>query len=106
MPTKEINSSLQSQIKLLRDDFKDFVRRFEIQVMPRPEAELRLAELNKDIAQIKLEIVDHKKESQVRYRELEAQIRRRTWITHTLTAAFTALLTLAIAYIFNDITRG
>jgi septal ring factor EnvC (AmiA/AmiB activator) len=103
---KETTTSLAKEIRLLREDFKEFVRDIRRTVVPRSEIELRLAEINKDIAKIHLEIIDHKKEAGVMEKELKAAIARRTWITHTLTAGFTALVVLAITYIFNDITKG
>jgi chromosome segregation ATPase len=103
---KETLASLQRELQLLREDFKTFSRELKDNLMPRSEINLRLAEVNKDIAQIKLEIVDHRKEAAKEMEALEDKISKRTWVTHTITAIFSVLITLAITYIFNDITRG
>jgi uncharacterized membrane protein YvbJ len=107
--TKPTITTLQTELKYLREDFKElrsYIKDFHGNLMPKSEVELRLAEINKEIAQIKLDIVDHKKQSEVERKEMEAKITRRAWATHTLTAIFTVIMTLAISYIFNDITRG
>lgn len=95
----ETLNSLAKEIKLLREDFRDF----RATLMPRNEVEIRIAELNKDITQIKLDIVDHKQQAEKAMQQLNIKITRRTWATHTITAAFTALIVLAFTYIFNDI---
>jgi chromosome segregation ATPase len=101
--------TLQTELKYLREDFrelKQYIKDFHSTMMPKSEIELKLAEINKEIAQIKLDIVDHKKHAEMINKELERRITRRSWITHTLTAIFTALLVMGITYIFNDLTRG
>jgi len=95
----ETLNSLAKEIKLLREDFRDF----RATLMPRNEVEIRIAELNKDITQIKLDIVDHKQISEKAMQQLNLKITRRTWMNHTLTAVFTALMVFAFSYIFNDI---
>jgi hypothetical protein len=108
MPKPTI-TTLQTELKYLRDDFKElktYIKDFHGTLMPKSEIELRLAEINKEIAQIKLDIVDHKKLAEQERKELERKIVRRSWLTHTLTAIFTVIMTLALTYIFNDVTKG
>lgn len=95
----ETLNSLAKEIKLLREDFRDF----RATLMPRNEVEIRITELNKDINRIKLDIIDHEQKSEKAMQQLNIKITRRTWATHTLTAIFTALMVLAFSYIFNDV---
>lgn len=94
---------LESEFKNLREDFREFVNDFKTNQMPRSEVQLRLAEINKEIATIKLELADHKKEAIKMETTLNNKITSRNWITHTLTAMFTAILTFLSIYVISDV---
>jgi chromosome segregation ATPase len=94
---------LETEFKNLREDFREFVTDFKTTMMPRSEVQLRLAEINKEIASIKLELATHKQDAIVMEKEMTKQIKSRNWMTHTLTALFTAVLTFLSIYVLSDV---
>lgn len=92
--TKPTIATISQDMKYLKEGLDKIEHKLENGFMPKSELELRLAEVNREIANLQVRII-----------EVETIAKQKDWKSHTLTSVLTAVGVLAITYIFNDITK-
>lgn len=114
--SKPTIATLSQDMKYIRESIEKIEHKLENGFMPKTELELRLAEVNKEIADVRLQIIKVETESKRLATEALnkaenlaeaaiAEAKKANWKSHTLTAALSVIMALAITYIFNDIVK-
>lgn len=67
--------------------------------------ELKFAEVQRDILEMKKSLIEHERDNQDKYLEFEKKISRSNWKTHTLTAVLTFLMTFLTGFFLTNLTR-
>lgn len=67
--------------------------------------ELRFSEVQRDILAMKKDLVQHEKDNQEKYLDIEKKINKSNWRTHTLTAVLTFIMTFLTGYFLTNITK-
>jgi len=67
--------------------------------------ELRFAEVQRDILEMKKSLVEHEKNNQDKYIEIQKKISKSNWKTHMLTASLTFLMTFLTGFFLTNLFK-
>jgi hypothetical protein len=72
--------------------------------MPSEVTNLKFAEVQRDILEMRKALIEHEKDNQEKYLDLEKKIQKSNWKSHTLTAALTFLMTFLTGFFLTNIS--
>lgn len=101
---KETLETLGVKLDNVTVTLQEVAKRFD-GYTPSAIIELRFAEVQRDILQMKKDLVQHEKDNQEKYLELEKKIGRSNWRSHTLTAVLTFVMTFLTGFFLTNIGR-
>lgn len=87
--------NLTSEIQKLTNQFSSYT--------PSEITNLKFAEVQRDILEMKKSLVEHEKDNQQKYLELEKKIQKSNWKTHTLTAVLTFIMTFLTGFFLTNV---
>jgi len=67
--------------------------------------ELKFAEVQRDILAMKKDLIQHERDNQEKYLEIQKKINKSNWKTHSLTAFMTFLMTFLTGFFLTNILK-